>query len=92
MKHAWFASVVLSVAASGCTKPNPAVCCLDQADCSEVGISEVRNCAPGLACVEHQCEVPTCSMTGCEATAPVCNITTDVCDGCTANTDCARFF
>jgi hypothetical protein len=89
MKFAYFTLAAWMAAA--CTKPNPAVCCLDQADCDEVGISEVRECSPGLACVEHQCEVPTCSMTGCEAGAPVCNITTDVCDGCTTNDDCSRF-
>lgn len=74
-----------------CTRPNPAVCCLDAADCSEVGIAEVRGCAAGLACVDHECVVPSCSRMGCEAMAPVCNITTDICEGCTSSTDCERF-
>lgn len=87
-----FAAVaVVTAIAPGCTKPNPAVCCLDSADCAEVGISEVRTCADGLACVEHQCVVPSCSTAGCAASAPVCNITTDTCDGCTDSAECARF-
>lgn len=87
MKLAW----MLVVVAAACTRPNPAVCCLDQADCNEVGISEVRDCSAGLACVEHQCVVPSCAMTGCEVAAPVCNLTTDVCEGCTDSSECSRF-
>lgn len=74
-----------------CTKPNPAACCLDEADCAANGFKEVRMCAAGLACVDHQCVVPSCSMTGCAAEAPVCNITTDVCEGCTESNQCSRF-
>jgi hypothetical protein len=87
MKVYWLLGVLLA----GCTKPNPAVCCLDAADCSEVGLDEVRSCSPGLACVDHQCEIPSCSMTGCMAAMPVCNITTDVCEGCTDSSNCSRF-
>lgn len=81
----------LLVAGPACTKPNPAVCCLDAADCNEVGISEVRSCDPGLACVEHQCVVPGCAEAGCGAEAPVCNIQADVCEGCAESADCSRF-
>ncbi len=77
--------------AAACTKPNPAVCCLDTADCSEVGTSEPRDCAAGLACVDHQCEVPSCAAAGCAAASPVCNTTTDVCDPCASSDDCSRF-
>lgn len=87
MKYTLFCALVLA----SCTKPNPAVCCLDQADCGEVGLGEVRSCAAGLACLEHQCEVPTCSTTGCTAAAPVCNTTTDSCDACTESSQCSRF-
>jgi hypothetical protein len=87
MRFCW----LLGLALVGCTKPNPAVCCLDAADCNEVGLSEVRQCTPGLACVEHQCEIPSCSMTGCMASTPVCNITTDVCEGCTDSSQCSKF-
>jgi hypothetical protein len=87
MKVYWL-SVLALVA---CTRPNPAVCCLDKADCDEASLSEIRTCAPGLACVDHECVVPSCSTTGCEAATPVCNITTDVCEGCTDSSECSRF-
>jgi hypothetical protein len=87
MKLFW----LLGLAVAACTKPNPAVCCLDSADCNEVGLDEVRTCSLGLACVDHQCEVPSCSMTGCMAGMPVCNITTDVCEGCTESGNCSKF-
>ena len=52
----WLGLVVVTAA---CTRPNPAVCCLDQADCNEVGISDPRACSAGLACVDHECVVPS---------------------------------
>lgn len=87
MKVYWL--LVLGIV--GCTKRNPAVCCLDQADCDEAGLSGIRECATGLACVEHECVVPSCAMAGCEATAPVCNINIDVCEGCSDSSQCANF-
>jgi len=84
-------ALVLATGLAACTKPNPAVCCLDAADCDEVGIPEVRGCSQGLACVEHQCTVPSCAEAGCGAAAPVCNVTTDVCELCTDSAECARF-
>lgn len=83
--------VAVLATAGACTRPNPAVCCLDQADCDEVGIGDVRGCAEGLACVDHQCEVPSCAEAGCSASAPVCNTTTDGCDPCTDSSECTRF-
>lgn len=85
------AALVLATALAACTKPNPAVCCLDAADCDEVGIPEVRGCSQGLACVDHQCTVPSCAEAGCGAEAPVCNVVTDVCDPCVEGPDCERF-
>ena len=84
-----FCVVVLAGLHFACTKPNPAVCCLDATDCEAAGIPEVRDCAAGLACVAHECVVPSCSTQGCAASAPVCNITTDVCEGCTDSSECA---
>lgn len=89
--HALSLAVALAVNLAACTRPNPATCCLDQADCTANGFNEIRECAPGLACVNHECEVPKCSTTGCSADVPVCNITTDVCEGCTASGECSRF-
>jgi hypothetical protein len=83
---------LLALCLFACTKPVKGVCCLDAADCKAAGIPEVRECEPGQACVENQCVVPSCSMTGCMAAMPVCDITTDVCIGCTDASQCSRFF
>jgi len=84
-------ALVLATGLAACTKPNPAVCCLDAADCDEVGIPEVRGCSQGLACVDHQCTVPSCAEAGCGAEAPVCNVTTDICEPCVDSSECMRF-
>lgn len=81
----------LGIVSVSCTRPNPAVCCIDQADCQSLGISEIRACADGLACVDHACVAPTCSTEGCGAAAPVCNTTIDACEGCTDSSECERF-
>lgn len=83
--------ITITFALAACTRPNPAVCCLDDADCKANGFDSVQSCATGLACVDHQCTLPSCAMTGCMATAPVCNITTDVCEACTETSQCSRF-
>jgi hypothetical protein len=82
---------LLALALVACTKRNPAVCCLDEADCKAAELDGIRECAAGLACVDHECVVPSCSTMGCMAAAPVCNITTDVCEGCTDSSECSRF-
>jgi hypothetical protein len=87
MKVYW----LLVLALVACTKRNPAVCCLDEADCKAAELDGIRECAAGLACVEHECVVPSCSMMGCQAATPVCNIKTDVCEGCTDTSHCSQF-
>ena len=63
MKVLWVIAVLFAAA---CTKANPAVCCLDPADCSSIGASEpMRACPTGLACVDHECVVSECSTQGC---------------------------
>jgi hypothetical protein len=85
-------AALLLVLMLGCTKPNPAVCCVTEEDCTSIGVTgELRECDPGLACVDHACVVPSCSTDGCGAGAPVCDITTDVCVGCTDSSECTRF-
>jgi hypothetical protein len=86
------AAITLALLASCSTKPNPAFCCLDPADCARFGISdETRECADGSSCVGNTCVVASCETEGCAAAAPVCDVTTDVCVGCTTSEDCARF-
>ena len=81
--------LALALLGAGCTKANPAVCCIDPADCASIGASEeMRTCPTGLACIGHECVVAECSTQGCTAQAPVCNVATNVCEGCTVNVDC----
>ncbi len=85
-------AVALFALLAGCSKPNPEVCCLDESDCSSIGVTDgTRPCDTGLACVNHACVAPSCSTDGCGAEAPVCETTTDVCIGCSDESDCARF-
>lgn len=64
----------------GCTKPNPAVCCVSEADCASIGTSDPeRTCALGLVCADHQCSVPPdgptveCTMDNeCSSPTPRC--------------------
>jgi hypothetical protein len=83
--------IAAALAAACSTKPVPGVCCLGAEDCNQLGLSEDRPCPAGQACVEFQCVVPSCSVQGCAADAPVCDVTRDVCTGCTDVSDCSRF-
>src|SRR5690242_10295858 len=83
MRFTLFCVLVLA----SCTKPSATVCRIDRADCNVVGLAGVRSCSAGLACVGHQCEVPTSWPTGCTAGAPVCNTSRDTCDGCSDSSE-----
>lgn len=90
MKHCLLP--IAAVLAAACsTTPVPGVCCIGPDDCSRLGLSEDRPCPAGQACTNFQCVVPSCSTQGCAAEAPVCDVTTDVCTGCTETADCSRF-
>lgn len=84
-------ALLVLVTGSACSRPNAAFCCLTEEDCAATGVGEIRECAPGLSCVDNQCQVSTCSTEGCAAAAPVCDTTTDVCTGCSDSGDCTRF-
>lgn len=73
------------------TKANPNACCVSADDCAQAGLSSTKSCDQGLACVDNQCIQETCSTSGCMADKPVCNVVTNVCDGCTMATDCANY-
>lgn len=84
--------LVLGLLVAGCTKPNPALCCVDAEDCRAAGIAgDGRACPDGLRCVNQQCLMPSCATEGCSATAPVCDNATDVCEGCTESTQCEGY-
>jgi hypothetical protein len=73
------------------TTPVPGVCCIGPDSCNRLGLSEDRPCPAGQACTDFQCVVPSCSTQGCAADAPVCDVTTDACTGCSEVSDCSRF-
>jgi hypothetical protein len=85
--------VVVVALAGGCSKTaNPEVCCTDPTDCASIGAEEDnRPCPTALTCVNHECVVPDCSTQGCAALAPVCNLASNACEGCTTNADCSNF-
>ena len=68
-------SFLLSGVGAGCTKPNPAVCCVDSADCAALGLPESSRCGDGEACLAHQCE-----DSGCEADLQCTSVATPFCE------------
>jgi hypothetical protein len=85
-----FAVIALSfMLAAGCsTRPNPAFCCSDPADCSRFGVTdERRECADGFACVGNTCVSECVDATDCDSTEPVCE--NNLCRGCTLDTECS---
>lgn len=77
--------VVLLVA---CTKPNPNLCCTDEADCDAAGLPHDSTCAAGLVCRGHQCISEPCTTASqCEASAPYC--VADLCaEACSDDLHC----
>lgn len=94
MKQHWAAAVGATLLVA-CTKANPAVCCVDSADCAQIGVSdEQRACSLGLVCMEHACTVPPDGPTAqctqdkdCPATTPHCD-GQFVCVECTSSPQC----
>lgn len=85
-----FALASLALVAS-CTKENAAFCCLTAEDCATHGVDELRTCTDGLSCVGNTCVAPTCTTNGCGIEAPVCEVATDQCVGCTDSSECSTF-
>lgn len=54
---------------SACTKPNPNVCCVTQAQCDELGAAELRPCEVGQACQANTCVASECD-TSADCTSP----------------------
>lgn len=67
-------SVVAVLAMVGCTKRNPAVCCITEADCADFGFPYPTPCEDGLACDGTSCVEPLCGRpSDCiDPTLPYC--------------------
>ena len=75
---------------SSCTKPNPAVCCISEADCAGIGASGIRTCSDGLVCVENLCSelAGTCMLDrDCPVVQPYCSNAS--CVGCLSGDHCS---
>ncbi|MEO8549814.1 MAG: choice-of-anchor Q domain-containing protein [Kofleriaceae bacterium] len=73
-------SLVVALA-TGCSQPNPVVCCLSPSDCNMLGVmDQSRPCTDGFVCIDHECSAappvdaaPACTIdTDCPAGAPHC--------------------
>ncbi len=72
--------IVLALAISliACTKQNPNLCCIDEADCANVGLSDPLGCDDGLLCRGNQCIAEVCANSmECDADAPFCTGASD---------------
>jgi len=79
------------VLAAACTKPNPNVCCVTDAQCADLGADELRPCAVGQACApDFTCVAAQCE-TSADCTSPDAPICAhNLCIGaCTTDDDCA---
>ncbi len=84
------AAIALSLAllASCSTRPNPAFCCSDPADCARFGVSEEeRACADGFACVGNTCVRECAGAADCDPDEPVCD--DNLCRRCERDSECA---
>jgi len=84
--------LLLACAPAACTKPNPALCCTDAANCASLGISTDHMCTDGLVCIANSCVAETCSSnTDCNAQLPFC-ASTGLCEAaCETNAECPGF-
>jgi hypothetical protein len=83
--------LALAVIVLGCTKPNPNVCCTDEADCAAKGIPVGSICEQGLVCRGNQCISEPCSQSSdCDAAAPYC--VAELCaEQCSEDSHCPGF-
>lgn len=82
------AVVVAALLEASCTKPNPAACCTSESDCAAIGLSTIKACATGLACVQNTCVAASCSSDAdCPADHPACS--QGLCVDCDASHSCS---
>ena len=86
--------LVLAICLIACTKQNPNLCCIDEADCANVGLDDVKGCGDGLLCRGNQCIAEVCeSSAECDADAPYCVAPPDgrCQQDCTSDEECPGF-
>src|SRR3954462_6485076 len=88
--------LLVALVLTGCSKPNPVVCCSSPADCNSIGASgQTRPCDDGFVCVDHECAnappidaAPMCSVdSDCPVASPHC--TNNTCVQCVTSDQCA---
>lgn len=81
MRILLFALAVLAAISTGCTKRNENLCCIDEADCNQIGESSEVPCSDGLVCRGNLCIAIACaSNSDCDATAPFCDTASGRCE------------
>lgn len=86
-------AIVMVALATGCTKKNPNLCCIDAADCEAQGLPDNAQCADGLVCRGNQCIAESCSSAAdCDLAAPYCVVEQSRCaEACTVDAQCPGF-
>ena len=85
-------AVVLSWVLTGCSKPNPNRCCVDEADCTANHIPVGSTCNDGLVCRGNQCIAEVCSTTAeCDPAAPYCASNGLCGPSCESSSQCPGF-
>jgi hypothetical protein len=84
---------VIAALLGGCTKRNENLCCIDEADCNQIGESSVVPCNDGFVCRGNQCIAIACTTNSdCDATAPFCDTATGRCEeACAMDNQCPGF-
>ncbi len=89
--HFGHLALLLMLAVSACSRPNPVVCCTDPNDCASIGLNteNERSCEGDLRCVDNICtEVTTClNNEDCTGGAPFCE--EGLCVQCLTDPDCS---
>jgi hypothetical protein len=86
--------ILLLLLIVSCTKPNPNLCCTDEADCSAARLPVGTGCDDGKVCRGNVCIEQSCATSGdCDLTAPYCVGAPDgsCLEGCTSDAECPGF-
>jgi hypothetical protein len=81
--------IALAISLIACTKQNPNLCCIDEADCANVGLEEVKGCDDGLLCRGNQCIAELCDASAeCDGDAPYCSSAGTCQQTCSEDVEC----